>query len=156
MRCPGSPQTVSQDAPGSAQLIMLTRKGHGRRAGLQARPTAADATNARTRCSDRKDRSVIAVTCRNGEHFSVDPDAIERIETHPDITLVLVDGSHYVVEAGFEDLLRAVRDHRAAAFVARNHLVDGYAATPGAVRMSGRPRHHGEAPIHVVHGSDED
>ena len=27
---------------------------------------------------------MIAVTCRNGEHFSVDPDAIERVETDPD------------------------------------------------------------------------
>jgi flagellar protein FlbD len=101
---------------------------------------------------------VIAVTCRNGEHFSVDPDAIERIETHPDTTLVLVDGSHYVVEASFEDLLRAVRDHRAATVVSREHLVDGSAATPGAVQMAGRPHSHqaGEPPIHIVHGTDED
>jgi flagellar protein FlbD len=101
---------------------------------------------------------VIAVTCRNGEHFTVDPDAIERIETHPDTTLVLVDGSHYVVEADFEDLLRAVRDHRAAAVVAREHLVDGSAATPGSERTAGRPhgRQFVEAPIHVVHGTDED
>jgi uncharacterized protein YlzI (FlbEa/FlbD family) len=97
---------------------------------------------------------VIAVTCRNGEHFSVDPDSIERIETHPDTTLVLVDGSHYVVDASLEELLRAVRDHRAATVLARERLVDGYAAPPAAVRTSGRPR--SDAPIHVVHGDDED
>ena len=95
---------------------------------------------------------MIAVTCRNGEHFTVDPDAIERIETHPDTTLVLVDGSHYVVEADFEDLLRAVRDHRAADVVAREHLVDGSVAVPGRPHS----RHSGDAPIHVVHGTDED
>jgi flagellar protein FlbD len=99
---------------------------------------------------------VIAVTCRNGEHFSVDPDAIERIETHPDTTLVLVDGSHYVIDASLDELLRAVRDHRAAAVVARERLVDGYAATPAATRMAGRSRHAGETSIHVVHGTDED
>src|SRR3954469_12594664 len=95
---------------------------------------------------------VIAVTCRNGEHFSVDPDAIERIETQPDTTLVLADGSHYVVDASLDDLLRAVRDHRAAAFLGRQRLADGYAAAPGAVRMAGRPhpRHAGDSPIHVV------
>ena len=98
---------------------------------------------------------MIAVTCRNGEHFSVDPDSIERIETHPDTTLVLVDGSHYVIEASLDELLRAVRDHRAATVLARERLVDGYAATPAAVRMSGR-RHAGDSPIHVVHGDDED
>ena len=27
---------------------------------------------------------MIAVTCRNGEHFSLDPDDIERVETVPD------------------------------------------------------------------------
>jgi uncharacterized protein YlzI (FlbEa/FlbD family) len=95
---------------------------------------------------------VIAVTCRNGEHFSVDPDSIERIETHPDTTLVLVDGSHYVIDASLEELIRAVRDHRAAAVVARERLVDGLAATPSA---RGRSRHAGESPIHVVHGDDE-
>jgi uncharacterized protein YlzI (FlbEa/FlbD family) len=103
---------------------------------------------------------VIPVTCRNGEHFSVDPDSIERIETVPDTTLVLVDGSHYVVDAGFEELLTAVRDHRAAVVVARGRLVDGYAATPHAAPMSARHRlrdgFRGEAPIHVVPGSDED
>jgi uncharacterized protein YlzI (FlbEa/FlbD family) len=60
---------------------------------------------------------VIAVTCRNGEHFAVDPSHIERIETDPDTVLYLVDGTHYVTDEPFEDLLRRVRDHRAA-FVA--------------------------------------
>lgn len=101
---------------------------------------------------------MIAVTCRNGEHFSVDPDAIERIETRPDTTLVLVDGSHYVVEAGFEELLRAVRDHRAATVVARERLVDGPASPPGDAHLPGahRPRSAGAGPIHVVPGTDRD
>ena len=40
---------------------------------------------------------MIAVTCRNGEHFSVDPVAIERVEAEPDTVLHLVDGTKYVV-----------------------------------------------------------
>ena len=103
---------------------------------------------------------MIPVTCRNGEHFSVDPDTIERIETVPDTTLVLVDGSHYVVDAPFEELLQAVRDHRAATFIAREHLVDGYAATPNAVRLGRRNRlregFRGGPPMRVVPGHDED
>ena len=75
---------------------------------------------------------MIAVTCRNGEHFSIDPDAIERVETKHDTVVHMVDGSKYVIDRPFEDLLRDVRDHRAAAFVARHRLVDGYAATPVA------------------------
>ena len=41
---------------------------------------------------------MIAVTCRNGEHFSVDPLHIERIETSPDTVIHLVDGTKYVVD----------------------------------------------------------
>ncbi|MDP9392724.1 MAG: flagellar FlbD family protein, partial [Actinomycetota bacterium] len=44
---------------------------------------------------------MIAVTCRNGEHFSVDPDAIERVETDPDTVIHLVDGRKYVVAESF-------------------------------------------------------
>jgi uncharacterized protein YlzI (FlbEa/FlbD family) len=90
---------------------------------LQEVPRTADGEKALTgaigvRCpAERKDRSVIAVTCRNGEHFSVDPQSIERIETDPDTVVFLVDGTKYVVSQSFDDLLRAVRDHRAA-FVA--------------------------------------
>jgi uncharacterized protein YlzI (FlbEa/FlbD family) len=60
---------------------------------------------------------VIAVTCRNGEHFSIDPSSIERIETDPDTVVYLVDGTKYVVDESFDEVLRRVRDHRAA-FVA--------------------------------------
>jgi flagellar protein FlbD len=63
---------------------------------------------------------VIAVTCRNGERFSVDPSSIERIETDPDTVVYLVDGTKYVINEGFEEVLRRVRDQRAA-FVAASH-----------------------------------
>jgi flagellar protein FlbD len=98
---------------------------------------------------------VIAVTCRNGEHFSVDPDAIERIETDPDTVVILADGSKYVVAQSFDELLSAVRDHRAAAYVSRARLVDGFAATPAAVRAA-RHRSRNEVPITVVPSRDED
>jgi flagellar protein FlbD len=98
---------------------------------------------------------VIAVTCRNGEHFSIEPDAIERIETDPDVVVILVDGSKYVVANSFEDLLRDVRDHRATSIVARERLVDGYAATPAAVRR-GRQRSRDDVPFTVLPQNDED
>jgi uncharacterized protein YlzI (FlbEa/FlbD family) len=82
---------------------------------------------------------VIAVTCRNGNHFSVDPDSIERVEHHGDTVLHLVDGTHYVVATEFEDLLRSISVHRATAIVARTRLVNGYAATPAATRLARRP-----------------
>ena len=62
---------------------------------------------------------MIAVTCRNGEHFSVDPVSIERVETDPDTVIHLVDGTKYVVTETFDDLLLVIRDHRATVTVAQ-------------------------------------
>jgi flagellar protein FlbD len=97
---------------------------------------------------------VIAVTCRNGEHFSIDPDAIERVESTNDTVVHMGDGSHYVIDQPFEELLRAVRDHHAAAWAARVRLVDGFAATPTATRHARRTR--GESPIVILPGPDAD
>lgn len=91
---------------------------------------------------------MIAVTCRNGEHFSIDPDAIERVETANDTVVHMVDGSKYVIDQPLDALIAAVRDHRAAAFVARIHLVDGSAATPTATRNARRLRP--DTPIAVL------
>jgi uncharacterized protein YlzI (FlbEa/FlbD family) len=96
---------------------------------------------------------VIAVTCRNGEHFTIDPDHIERVETGNDTTLHMVDGSKYVIDQELDDLILAVRDHRAATFVARNRLVDG-GAVPAATRHARRPR--GDSPISILPDRDED
>jgi uncharacterized protein YlzI (FlbEa/FlbD family) len=70
---------------------------------------------------------MIAVTCRNGEHFSVDPVHIERVETDPDVVLHLDDGTKYVVTEPFDDLLRAIRDHRASVMVVQKRLAGGTA-----------------------------
>jgi uncharacterized protein YlzI (FlbEa/FlbD family) len=70
---------------------------------------------------------MIAVTCRNGEHFSVDPLSIERVETDPDVVVHLVDGTKYVVRETFEQLMRVIRDHRATVVVAQKRLAGGVA-----------------------------
>lgn len=70
---------------------------------------------------------MIAVTCRNGEHFSLDPTHIERVESDPDTVVHLVDGTKYVVSHSFDDLLRTIRDHRAELTVAQKRLAGGTA-----------------------------
>jgi uncharacterized protein YlzI (FlbEa/FlbD family) len=70
---------------------------------------------------------VIAVTCRNGEHFAIDPATIERIETVPDTALHLVDGRTYVVSTGLDELLRAIRDSHAELLVVQKRLAGGTA-----------------------------
>jgi uncharacterized protein YlzI (FlbEa/FlbD family) len=80
---------------------------------------------------------VIAVTCRNGEHFTVDPDAIERVESGGDTTVILDDGTKFVIGQSIDELVLIVRDHRAAAMSARR-VLDGPLPRPGSV--PGRPR----------------
>lgn len=93
---------------------------------------------------------MIAVTCRNGEHFCIDPDAIERVETAHDTVVHMVDGSKYVIDQPFEALLRAVRDHRAAAVTAHNRLAESEVADPVTNRHMRRG-----SPIVVLPGGDE-
>jgi flagellar protein FlbD len=86
---------------------------------------------------------VIAVTCRNGEHFTLDPDAIERVESGGDTTVILGDGTKFVIGQDIDELVRIVRDHRAAAVSARRRL-DGPMPRPGSVprrpwRSAGTP-----------------
>ncbi|TFV65289.1 UNVERIFIED_ORG: hypothetical protein E4P37_10300 [Bacillus sp. AZ43] len=70
---------------------------------------------------------MIGVTCRNGEHFSVDPTHIERIETVPDTEIILLDGTRYVVEDSLDGVIRTVRDHHAALLVVQKRLAGGTA-----------------------------
>jgi uncharacterized protein YlzI (FlbEa/FlbD family) len=85
---------------------------------------------------------VIAVTCRNGEHFSVDPASIERVETDPDTVVHLVDGTKYVVAESFDGLLRSILEHRSITLVARQRLAGGVAqiARPTPLRVERRAR----------------
>ena len=86
---------------------------------------------------------MIAVTCRNGEHFTVDPVAIERVETDPDTVIHLVDGTKYVVSESFDDVLRTISDHRATVLVAQQQLyggIAGVAAHRTSLRVERRAR----------------
>ena len=81
---------------------------------------------------------MIAVTCRNGEHFSVDPLHIERVETDPDTVIHLVDGTKYVVAEPFDHLLHAIQAYRALAVVAHQHLTDPLPPEPPPFRVERR------------------
>ena len=81
---------------------------------------------------------MIAVTCRNGEHFSLDPDAIQRVESGGDTTVILDDGTKFVIGQSIDELVVIVRDHRAAALSARRRRLLGPQPAPGVV--PGRPR----------------
>ena len=81
---------------------------------------------------------MIAVTCFNGEHFSVDPDTIERVEAAPDTVIHLVDGTKYVITEDFDHLLRTIQAHRATSRFAQQHLTDALPPEPPPFRVERR------------------
>jgi len=102
---------------------------------------------------------MIAVTCRNGEHFSVDPVHIERVETDPDTIIHLVDGTKFVIDQTFDQLLRTISDHRATVLVAQKQLAGGVAeiadhAARASLHIERRARSRDAAPSPA--GDDED
>ena len=86
---------------------------------------------------------MIAVTCRNGEHFTLDPDAIERVESGGDTTVILDDGTKFVVGQSIDELVHIVRDHRATVLVVHQQMYGGIAAVAehrAALRIERRAR----------------
>jgi len=86
---------------------------------------------------------MIAVTCRNGERFSLDPDDIERVETVPDTVVYLVDGAKYVLAGSLDSLVLAIREYRAEIVVHQHRLAGGVAeiaAQPAQLRIERRAR----------------
>ena len=70
---------------------------------------------------------MIAVTCRNGEHFTIDPAEIERVESVPDTVVHMVGGRTFVLAASLDELLRDIRDSHAELLVVRKRLAGGTA-----------------------------
>ncbi|MGO4102371.1 flagellar FlbD family protein [Leifsonia sp. YAF41] len=56
---------------------------------------------------------MIVVTRLNNSHFAVNPDLIERIHENPDTTLVLVDGSTYIVTESMSEVIDKIARYRA-------------------------------------------
>jgi len=56
---------------------------------------------------------MIVVSRLNGSRFAVNPDLIERIQASPDTTLVLVDGTTYVVREELDAVIDMIAHYRA-------------------------------------------
>ena len=70
---------------------------------------------------------MILLTRLNGPVFALNPDLVERADCTPDTVITLVDGTKYVVDQPFDELLRTISDHRAMTVVARQQLYGGVA-----------------------------
>lgn len=56
---------------------------------------------------------MIMLTRLNGSPFALNPDLIERVERTPDTVITLVDGKHYVVDEGLDEVITLVQHARA-------------------------------------------
>ena len=84
---------------------------------------------------------MIAVTCRNGETFTIDPATIERAESVPDTVLHMVGGRTYVLAMSLDELLRAIRDSHAELIVAQRRMGDDIAEPAANLRVERRALH---------------
>jgi flagellar protein FlbD len=57
---------------------------------------------------------MILVTRLNDVQFAVNPDLIERIHASPDTTLVMVEGSKYIVKEPMGQVIEMIREYRAS------------------------------------------
>ena len=56
---------------------------------------------------------MIVLTRLNDARFAINPDLIERIHANPDTTLVMVDGSKYIVTESMQAVIEQIAAYRA-------------------------------------------
>lgn len=74
---------------------------------------------------------MILLTRLNGTRFAVNPDLMERVQESPDTTVVLVDGTTFIVTETIEEIVDAVSAYRARV-VALAHTMQADAAGSGS------------------------
>ncbi len=106
---------------------------------------------------------MILLTRLNGTTFAVNPDLVERIQESPDTSVVLVDGTSFIVTESIDEVIDEIAEYRARV-IALAHAMhfDAPAAVPAPSRgrrlgvvdgakASPRPAGaaHASAPTHI-------
>jgi flagellar protein FlbD len=90
---------------------------------------------------------MIGLTRRTGEYCRLDPDAIERVEAHPDTVVHLTDGARYCVLETIDQVIARIREDRAGVIAACYVLDRGEDPDPmGLGHTPVAPEAHGPAP----------
>lgn len=80
---------------------------------------------------------MIGLTRTDGEHCRLHPDDVQRVEGHPTTIVYLTDGAKYAVLESVADVVRAVRDQRAAVAATPYRLLSGSGG--GVIGVPGQP-----------------
>lgn len=67
---------------------------------------------------------MIGLTRTSGESCRLHPAAIQRVEAHPSTVVYLVDGAKYTVTESLEEIVRRIRESRAAVMATGGQLAD--------------------------------
>lgn len=78
---------------------------------------------------------VIQLTRLNGTTFAVNPDLVERIQESPDTSVVLVDGTTFIVTETIDEVIDEIAHYRARVVaLAHSMHFDGPTAAPAPIR----------------------
>ena len=80
---------------------------------------------------------MIILTRLNGDQFAINCDLVERVDSHPDTVLTLVDATKYVVAESLTEVVERVRDFRASVLVRSAEMQHGLpvSGAPAAQRL---------------------
>ena len=82
---------------------------------------------------------MIQLTRLNGSTFAVNPDLVERIQESPDTSVVLVDGTTFIVTETVDEVIERVAAYRARVIaLAHSMQFDAPAAVPASSRGAHR------------------
>jgi flagellar protein FlbD len=84
--------------------------------------------------------TMILLTRLNGSTFAVNPDLIERIQEQPDTTVVLVDGTTFIVTETIDEVIDEIAEYRARVIALAHSM---HFDTPAAVGAARPPRRFG-------------
>lgn len=79
---------------------------------------------------------MILLTRLNGSTFAINPDLVERIQEQPDTTIVLVDGTTFIVTETVEEVIDEIAEYRARVIALAHsmHFDQPAAAVPASSR----------------------
>lgn len=69
---------------------------------------------------------MIVVTRLNDSQFAINPDLIERIHSSPDTTIVMVDGSKYIVTERLGEVIDRIAAYRARVLALAQEIPTGW------------------------------
>ena len=81
---------------------------------------------------------MIQLTRLNGSTFAINPDLVERIQESPDTSVVLVDGTTFIVTETIEEVIDEIAEYRARVIALAHSMHFDAPAVPASSRGTRR------------------